>query len=220
MDSKALDILRSIIPRCECSYSSDLKEFQRAYCFRQLAFISRIAEDALSMSSSNGGYAAAVLCRSLLEAVFCLSGAATSEEICLRIVYTNAIEDLKRTKLFRDVDPNPPTEAAEIIEQLEDEVESLQALANAPLKKIDLFTATPSGGLQSLYRALYHHLSQVSHANYTTIDLCAKGEALVGDNISRVTLFLCLASGIGSEFFELDDKDEIWRSLKQLHPDL
>lgn len=220
MDSKALEILRAIVPRCKCDYSRDLKDFQRAYCYRQLAFIERIAADALASPETNGGYATSILCRSLLESLFRLGGAADSEETCLRIVFTDASEDLKRTKFFRDVDPNPPAETAGIIQELENELVVLQALTTIQLKKIDLYTATPSGGLKNLYRASYHSLSQITHANYTTIDLCSKGKILAGDVRSSVTLFVCLAARIGSVFFELADRDEIWASLRALHPDL
>ena len=111
-------------------------------------------------------------------------------------------------------------EAEKIIEGLEDEIVALRTLTRSELKKVDLYTATPSGGLKNLYRASYHTLSPIAHANYTTIDLCSKGEALAGDVQSSVTLFVCLAARIGSVFFDLEDKEQIWATLRNLHPDL
>ena len=113
MCSTAIDILRSIVPRCACDYSPKLEDFQRAYCYRQLAYIERLAEDAVATFGSNVEYATSILCRSLLEALFRLGGAADSEETCLQIVFTDASEDLRRAKFFRDVDPTPAPRGGE-----------------------------------------------------------------------------------------------------------
>ena len=220
MHTEALRILEGIIPRCKHEYSPKLSDIQYAYCYRQLVFIHRIAVDTFALLPKNGGYAGGILCRSLLESLFKLGGAAGSKEMCLRIIYTDASEDLQRMKKFRDVDPNPPPKAKDAIEGLEKKVADLQALSKDPIKRIKLFDATPIGGLQNLYRGSYHPLSQITHGNYSIIDLCAKGKRLVSADPSSATLFVCLAARIASLHFELDDADKIWVKLQSCHPDL
>lgn len=220
MHTEALRILKGIIPRCKHEYSLKVSDIQKAYCYRQLVFIHRIAVDTFALLPKNGGYAGGILCRSLLESLFRLGAAAYSEERCLRIIHTDASEDLERMKMFRDLDPNPPPEAKDVIEGLEEKVEFLQRLSKDPIKRINLFDATPIGGLQNLYRVSYHQLSKISHGNYSIIDLCAKGERLVSADPAYATLFVCLATRIASQLFELDDADEIWLQLQSCHPDL
>ena len=220
MHTEALRILEGIISRCKHEYSLKVSDIQKAYCYRQLVYIHRIAVDTFALLPKNGGYAGGILCRSLLESLFRLGGAADSEEMCLRIIYTDASEDLRRTEMLRKMDPNPPPEAKDIIKVLEKEVALIQALSKVPIKRIDLFGAIPIGGLKKIYRGSYHNLSQITHGNYTIIGLCAEDKRLVSADPEYATLFVCLAARIASLLFELDDAEQIWMQLQSCHPDL
>lgn len=220
MLEKAIQIIDEMLPRCRCDYSASREDMQRAYCYRQLNYMRLLAEDAASMIERSGGYSGAILSRSLLEALLRLGAAAESPEMCLRILHTDAQEDLKRSEYFREIYPDPGEKWQEVLDGMSDDVGILKKLAGEPLKKVDLFSSTPVGGLRGLYRSSYHGLSKVAHCNYTIIDLCEKRQTLAGSGLSMIILFICIAGIITSDLFGLEDEHHYGERLRDLHPDL
>ena len=218
MLGQSIDILEEMLPLCEADYSPKLAEFQKAYCFRQLGFITHLGRQVDRIAPHASDFATAIVGRSLMEATFRLAGAAHSEATALKLVYTNVNEDLRRTQMFNDLDPDPPAEAKVILDSLKAEKEAIESLTEEELKPMNFFDAIPLVGLRNLYRASYHTFSKIAHGDYTYADICRRGERLQGDVVGSITLFACLAGRIATDLFELDE--DFWRRLCVLHPDL
>ena len=219
MLTKALTIIDELLPLCRCDYGPTAADVQRAYCYRQLHFVQFLARESVPLLSQPGGYAAAIVSRSIVESLLRMGAAAESEETCLRILFTDASEDSKRSRFFREVYPEPGDKWDKLIDGYEGEMRALSTLTPTKLKSIDLWGATPPGGLRNLYRSTYHVLSQVAHGKYTIIDQCLKGRRLAGDREMTIVLFVCLAGIVASELFEVGDGDFV-RRLNECHPDL
>ena len=79
---------------------------QSAYCYQQIRYMVELAESMLPLIENGSFFATQVVARGIMESVFKFASASVSEVICLRLVYTDAWEEVDKTQKYLDCEPN------------------------------------------------------------------------------------------------------------------
>lgn len=191
-------------------------EIQHFLAGRKVESLHCLASDFVAHRESLSSRSLAVIARGALEAMFGLRASLLSKEVAIDILYTSTTSDLEKVKKMKDVDPNSPPSADNVISALESEKDFIvQTFPSHSPKKRNVFNIAEKAECVSHYRSSYFTLSQYVHSNYATIDgdlddltsKIAEGAVMVSCLLSVETI---------ADFYSHPDENELRKRSREL----